>query len=999
MILTFTNLHVHSDNSLFDGYQTIPELVSTVKSLGQASVALTDHGTMRGALDFYFECKKQNIKPILGCEFYFCEDINIQDRALTHHLVLLAKNKEGYMNLKRLDKIAYSKDDGHFYYKPRIDAKDLPKYASGVICLSACLASIVNTSDSERWVQYYKNIFGEDFYLELQPHPMKDQQEYNDKLIEYSKKYNIKLVVTTDAHYSNRMEAPWHKKWIGIKKGEYYTTNTNYLYSEYELYLERSIREDILEQAIRNTQEVDSKIEKYEIAPKGNHFPVYPVDNPKEKVREICRSSWVAKVPKDKYQQYAKRFEYELDMLEKCNYLNYLLLTWDLLNWCRKQEILIGVGRGSIGGCLVAWLMGIHHVDPIKYGLLFERFCNPEKVSSADIDNDIQTSRRKEVIDYLEQKYGEVMKIITYSRLSDKSALQRAGAVLDYNPDMVDSITKDIETIDDIKKLDLRFDPTAWIDIAKHFIGRLGAFGTHASAVLVCPMSILEFCPVEYQNVSDESLDGQNVWTQVACGDYHVLEQFKLLKEDILGLNTLDIIDQTLKQIPDRNIDIYNLPTDDDNVFQLYREGNLLGVFQCDSRGMQQVAKDMKVSNFNDIISMVALYRPAPISSGMLKQYIDGKNGATIEYPCAEIKELLQDTYGVIEYQEQVMTIAQKMAGYTMGQADVLRKIIGRKEEDKIEQATKELKSAIISHGFSEDIANYVGNQVKEAGRYIFNKSHATEYGYLSYITAYLKTYYPKEYMCSLINSKKKQSDALVYIDECKRMGIGILSPDLSKGNLKWQIEGDNLRVGLTFIRNVGKRVDVTTGSFEEITQRNDKRIMEGLIKAGALDFLNKPRGEMIASLVDTLTYLKRKNQCETKVAENKLALDGAIDEKSKRKYTRQLNSWQKKLDECELKIASRNEKYNASACECEVLGFSFSEIPRVKDGTVKKVYTKNDKRGRQMAWVTFDSAYGEFRCVCFATTWKKFKKDILVGAVCKFASGEDDILTDFQLV
>ena len=380
----FTHLHVHSDHSLFDGYQTIDEIINTVKGLGQRSVALTEHGTMASTLEFYLKCKEAGIKPILGCEFYFCEDKNIKERELIHHLILLAKNKEGYMNLKRLNQIAYSKKNGNFYFKPRIDSSELPRYTDGIICLSACLASIINTERGEEWVKYFKELFNEDFYLELQPHPIPEQDVYNHKLLEYCDTYGIKPVVTTDAHYAKREDATYHKKWIGLKKGEYYTTDTNYLWSEQELLASKFLPERVIKLAIETTQEIDNKIEVIDISVPGNHFPIFPTDNACEMIKDICRKVWREKVPQGHYKEYGDRFKYELQMLDKCGYTNYLLLTWDFLNWCRSQGILTGVGRGSVGGSIVAWLLGIHHVDPIKYGLLFERFCNPERLTSPD---------------------------------------------------------------------------------------------------------------------------------------------------------------------------------------------------------------------------------------------------------------------------------------------------------------------------------------------------------------------------------------------------------------------------------------------------------------------------------------------------------------------------------------------------------------------------------------------------------------------------------------
>lgn len=1000
----FTHLHVHSDHSLFDGYQTIDEILNRVKELGQEAVAITEHGTMASIIEFHKKTLEQDIKPIIGCEFYFCEDKFIKDRAFTHHLILLAKNETGYMNLKRLNKIAFNKDDGHFYFKPRIDSNELTEYSDGLICLSACLASIINTEDGEKWVQYFKNIFGDNFYLEVQPHPIDEQKEYNFKLLSYCARYKVKAVVTTDAHYSKKEDAVWHKKWIGLKKEEYYTTDTNYLWSEDELLNSNFLPQNITRELIKNTQEVTNKIEVYNLAPAGNHFPTYPINDACEKIKEICRGVWKDKVPQGHYKEYGDRFLYELSMLEKCGYTNYLLLTWDFLNWCKRNNIFTGVGRGSVGGSVVAWLLGIHHVDPIKYNLLFERFCNPERVSAPDIDNDLQTSRRGEAIDYLIKKYGNVMKIRSYSYLGNKAAIKRAGQVLGIDTTVVNDITKQIKEIDDIMNVKAKVNKEELIITAKHFYGRIGAFGSHASAILITPDGTINYTPIEYQSISDESLGGEKIWTQVASGDFHDLENFGLMKLDVLGLNTLDVIDNTLKQIKDK-IDIFNLDINDKKVFKLYQNVDLLGCFQMDSPGMQKLAKDMKVNCFENVIALVALFRPGPLGSGLVYSYINGKNGGRIVYLCKEIEEVLSPTYNVIVYQEQVMLLAQKLAGYTLGQADMLRKIIGRKEEDKIEKATQDFKESVIKHGFSKEIAEYIGNQIKAAGRYIFNKSHATAYGYLSYITAYLKVYYPKEFMCALINSKKDQKDVVPYMEECKRLDIKILPPDLRKGNLKWQVEKEGIRVGLTYIRNVGSQVDIIHyKDYQDVVEHNNKKITEGLIKAGAMDFLNIPRGKMLMQLVSMQDFLKRKNTCKQKVDENSLALENAKlknDAKEIRKYERQLASWKEKLEKCTLEETTDWQEVSNCQLENEVLKFTFSEIPRVKDATIKQIKLHKDKKGKEMAFVVFSTNYREYNCTIFAKQWKTWKDDFSIGAKCKIACAntQNPILDDFVLM
>lgn len=596
------------------------------------------------------------------------------------------------------------------------------------------------------------------------------------------------------------------------------------------------------------------------------------------------------------------------------------------------------------------------------------------------------------------------MKIRTYSYLGNKSAIKRAGQTLGIEPTIVNDITKQIEEIDDISNINIKVDKQELITTAKRFYGRLGAFGSHASAVLITPDDTINYVPIEYQNVSDESLNGERIWTQVASGDFHDLENFGLMKLDVLGLNTLDVINNTLKQIKDK-VDIYNLETNDENVFKLYQKGDLLGCFQMDSSGMRKLAKDMKVSCFENIIALVALFRPGPLGSGLVDSYVNGKNGGKITYLCKEIQEVLSPTYNVIVYQEQVMLLAQKLAGYTMGQADMLRKIIGRKEEDKIEKATQDFKIAVINHGFSKEISEYIGNQIKAAGRYIFNKSHATAYGYLSYITAYLKTYYPKEFMCALINSKKDQKDVAPYVEECKRLKIKILPPDLRLGNLEWKSESDGIRVGLTYIRNVGSQVDtIHYKDYQDVVEHNNKKIVEGLIKSGAIDFLNIPRGKMLTQLTSIQDFIKRKMTCKAKIEENSLALESAKannDVKGIRKYERQLASWQEKLTQCNLTENTDWQDVPDCQLENEVLKFAFSELPRIKSAKVKNVRLHTDKKGREMAFVVFETDYGEYNCTIFQKQWKKWKKNISIGAKCKIAcdNKQNPILDDFVLM
>ena len=748
----YISLHNHSDGSLLDGYQTVQEMVARAKSLGMSTISLTDHGTMRNTIRFYEECQKNDIKPIVGCEFYFCPDVNIRDKSLTHHLVILAMNDEGYMNLKKLDTFAYNEDS--YYYKPRIDWEALREHNDGLICLSACMASIVNTEDGEEWFKKYKELFGDRFYAEIQPLNIEKQWEYNDKVIELARKYDAPLVVTTDAHYSIPEDKPYHSHWIRIN-GNQYHDDENYIWSEDEIRNTRWIPQDVIEECIENTSRIAERC-NVTIPDSGSHYPKYPCSNPKEKVREICRSHWKKLVPKGKYKEYAERFEMEMKDLEATNYLEYLLIIWSVLSWCKEQHIPIGEGRGSSAGCLVGYLMGIHKIDPIKYHTEFFRFCNRERRSPADVDSDLSTLNRGRVIKHVKEMYGNVCKVQTlgYTKDPDKPSAgkeavlkawqalfnkykdnapmvpceEQGGLMIDpsweYNPKFKIAASKFVESsIDNLQAAHISLNDeqkAELIDVARHFCGRIDKVGIHASAVLVTPDDIVNYTPVEGCNTKNKAT-GEREYIRIACYDFHELEQRGNLKLDLLGLNTLDLIDKCMKYIGnDMNLD--DIPMDDEKAYAMYSNGNLDGVFQMESPGMRKVAKELHVSCFDDVAALVALYRPGPLDSGMMQQYIDGKNGATIDYLCNVYKEVTKNTFGVIVYQEQCMKLAMKMAGYSLGEADMLRKVIGRKEMTKIDAAVKEFITRCMENGYSHEIAEKVGMQIKAAGRYLFNK-------------------------------------------------------------------------------------------------------------------------------------------------------------------------------------------------------------------------------------------------------------------------------------
>lgn len=1006
--MEYISLHNHSAYSILDGYQMPTEMASRAKELGQNAIALTDHGTMRGIVEFYKACKANDIKPILGCEVYFCPDVTIKERSLTHHLVLLAENDIGYRNIKELVTLSYRED--HLYYKPRVDEADIRAHSEGVICLSACMASIVNTENGEEWFSKFKEIYGKNFYAEIQPLNIEAQQMYNAKVISLARKYDVPLVVTTDAHYSTKEEEPYHYLWLQIH-GNGYHDNENYLWSADEIMETDWIPDDVKQEAMANTVEIASRCD-VEIEFGGMHYPTFTDRDPAEVIREICRENWRAKVPKGKYKEYAERFEAELVDLQKTNYCNYLLIIWDLVNWCVKHNIPIGEGRGSAAGCLIGYLMGFHKIDSIKYGTEFFRFCNPFRQSPADIDTDISTEQRSAVIDYIKEHYGTVYKITTYGYTKNphnndvgKQSVLRAGQALEkaeflalseerqaevkklkeskqdtglrWTHNRILTVTSGLqESLDEILTIESEFtdeERARLLDVSKHFAGRIDKVGVHASAILVTPDAVEKYCPIEGCTSTNTST-GQREYIRVAAFEYHTLEDMGLLKLDILGLRTLDIIDNCLKQI-NEPLSLESIPMDDEETYKLYSSGQTVGVFQMESPGMQKVAKELRPNRFDDLAVLVALYRPGPIESGMLQQYVDAKNGKIeVTYPCEAVEKIAGKTFGVLVYQEQVMKIAMEMAGYDLGQADGLRKVIGRKEFTKIKAAVADFVSACENNGYSHDVAEEVARQIEAAGKYLFNYSHSVSYARLSYKTAYLKAHYPVQYMCALLNSRSDQKKLLPYINEAKRLGIKLLSPDLSVGNREWTVEGNAIRCGLCYIKGVGANlVTDNTDTWEAVVESNNKGIVESLIKAGALDYLGKTRGWMIANLQNSKDIAARKSKCNERIDFYGQQLANAVDDKDKKKALRMIEQWKSKLEDISFQESAANT-FDPIAGEMSVLSFSFKELPKVLRGIAKTVFEFPDKNKRNMAKVVFSTPYGEKTGLVFSSAWKKEK-------------------------
>jgi DNA polymerase-3 subunit alpha len=984
--MNYISLHNHYDTSLFDGYMKFTEGISRAKELGQTALSISDHGTMSGVIPFYKECIKQGIKPIIGMEAYLVADASVKEREY-FHLLLICKNNTGYHNLMKLDTLAYE----NLYYKPRIDMNMLKQYHEGLICTSACIAGPLKTDEAESWATELQQIFDSDFYIEIQPNSMPEQKEYNHKVIALAKKHKINIIITTDAHYARPEDAKYHRLWVNINKdeNEYYQTNDYYIMDENEI-CERLAKQYIdpfvIDSAIINTNSIADQC-NVSIEVEGNHYPVFPTKDPVESVKEICRRGWkdkiIARIPKDQQQKYLGRFLYEMSVLEKLNYLNYLLILHDILNWCKSQDIMVGPGRGSSAGSLACYLMNITQIDPIKHNLLFERFANPDRVTPADIDSDIPKSRRQEVIKYVRDKYGDVYNVRTFTYLGVKGAVHRAGQALKMDAKEYMPLSKNLLSFDTIKGYD------ELVDVARHFEDRLDSFSCHASAVMIFQDDPINYCPIEKTK--------ENF---MVAYDYHDLEQMGLLKLDLLGLKTIDAIKETLSHI-EEPINIYQLPLDDEETYKVYSSGFTSGTFQTESSGMIHFAKQMKVDRFDDIVALIALYRPGPLDSGTAQQYIDGKNGAEIEYLHPSLKPVLEDTFGVIVYQESVISLVKVMAAMTPGEADNFRRIIGRKELDKIEAAVKEFIERSVANGYEREIAEEVGRQIQACGRYIFNRSHAAAYGYVSYITAYLKTKYPLEYMKSLLNSEisGERDDIVGYIRECKRMGINILPPSIQYSSSKFTIENNSIRYGLNAIKGVGGTEFVQAESFDEFIEKNpgvNKGTLEALIKAGAFP---EPRGLNLAKLAWLQTEGDKLKKAKQKLAEYEAMANAPKDDKELKKALRGINTWNLKISAIQ-PFDNQPLIVNEPQLEREVLGMYLTTSPMdlfveqlttntwtweefletgegghvIVGGMVKKIKFHTDKRGNQMAFVTLECYIGDIIDITFfSSLWSKW--------------------------
>ena len=913
----FVHLHVHSEYSLLDGMCRIKDLPKRAKELGMKAIALTDHGVMFGAVSFFKECKKEGIKPIIGCEVYvaprtrFDKEANIDDKY--SHLILLAKNKKGYENLIKLVSIGFTEG---YYYKPRIDLEILEKYSEGLICLSACLAGSVNKAiladDIEKAKEvalWHKRVFGEDYYLEIQNNGLPAQVIVNQKLIALSKELDIPLVATNDAHYLNQEDSYNHEILLCIQTGKRMTDPDRMRFETDEFYIktpeEMADYFSNVSEAIENTVKIADKC-NFEFEFGVTKLPNYDV--PKEfethssYFKKLCDDGIKERYGENPSKEILDRAEYEYQIIEKMGYVDYYLIVWDFIHYAKSVGIAVGPGRGSGAGSILAYSIGITDIDPIKYNLLFERFLNPERISMPDFDVDFCYERRGEVIDYVARKYGidHVSQIITFGTMSARSVIRDVGRVLDVPFNEVDKIAKMVPfeihiTLEqalvqnrELKELYEKDETTRRIiEIAKGLEGMPRNASTHACGVVITKNPVDTYVPL-YVN------DG-NIATQYTMT---LLEELGLLKMDFLGLRTLTVIEDCKKLVKqNRGIDIeFDTNMDDPNVYKLWQDGKTLGIFQFESAGMTSFMKELKPDCLEDLVAGVSLYRPGPMDQ--IPRYIRGKqNPGHNEYTHPSLEPILNVTYGCMVYQEQVMQIVRDLAGYSLGRADLVRRAMGKKKLDvmakereifingQVDEEGNIIVPGCIRNGIDSESANKIFDEMAEFAKYAFNKSHAAAYAVVSYRTAYLKAYYQEELMAATLNSFLGNLDKVpVYINECKDLNIEILKPDINESDTRFTVKNNKIRFGLGTIKNVGvTAIDSIVkernknGAFTSFTDfceriKNEavnKKCIESLIKAGAFDSLGKNRATLLASfekIVDAISLANR-NEIENQVS------------------------------------------------------------------------------------------------------------------------------------
>ncbi len=889
----FVHLHLHSQYSILDGALKIEEMTKKAKALGMPAVALTDHGNMFGALELYNICKKFEIKPIIGQEFYIAKGTRFDRKEAgekgSYHLVLLAKNETGLKNLMKLSSIAFVEG---FYYKPRIDKDILEKYSEGLIALSACIQGEIpllylkgQKEEAAKAAKWYKNLFGEDFYLEIQDHGMREQKTANKGVIEIAKNLDIELVATNDAHYLNKDDWEAHDILLCVQTGKKLKDEKRMRFPTKEFYFKTG--EEMFQlfrevpEAILNTLKIAEKID-LKLKDSEYHLPNYKVPEKytyETYLKKLAEEGLAKRFREldikdgETKRRYKERLHYELKIIGDMGFPGYFLIVWDFINWAKQNGIPVGPGRGSAAGSLVAYSIGITDIDPLRFNLLFERFLNPERVTMPDIDVDICQDGRDKVIQYVREKYGndKVCQIITFGTLKPKGVIRDVGRVLDIPYGEVDKIAKlipnDAKTIEnalekapELKELVEQEELyQKMTQIASKLQGLTRQTGVHAAGVVITPEILTNFIPLARSKEGD-------ITTQYEMGQ---VENLGLLKMDFLGLKTLTIIDQTIKlteQTRKTKTDLQKLSLEDKKTYELLQKGNTVGVFQLESPGMRNLMKRLKPESIEDIVALVALYRPGPLNSGMAESYIKRKHGEEpVDYIFPELEPYLKETYGLFIYQEQIMQIANILAGYSLGEADLLRRAMGKKKKEIMDQQREIFVKRAVERGYPKEKVEKLFDDITKFAEYGFNKSHSAAYGYLAYITAYLKAHFPQELMATMMTIDYDNADEIVKLTkDCRENGIEILPPDINSSDAKFTIENGKIRFGLAGIKGVGEKAGEAIasarekeGKFEDLydfcekvdMRQANRKVLEALIKAGAFDSTGYNRATLFNTL------------------------------------------------------------------------------------------------------------------------------------------------------
>ena len=960
--MNFTHLHVHTEYSLLDGSNKIKEYVARVKELGMDSAAITDHGVMYGVIDFYREAKAAGINPILGCEVYVAPNSRFDrevgsDEDRYYHLVLLAENNQGYANLMKIVSLGFVEG---FYYRPRVDKELLRQYHEGIIALSACLAGEVPRyltrglyEEARQTALEYQEIFGKDnYFLELQDHGIPDQRLVNQQLLRMSEELHIPLVATNDVHYTYEDDVAAHDILLCIQTGKKLTDENRMRYEGGQYFVKSP--EQMAElfpyalQALENTHKIAKRCH-VEIEFGVTKLPRFDVPSPYtswEYLNKLCYEGLDERYG-NRAEELKPRLKYELDTIQKMGYVDYFLIVWDFIRYARDHGIPVGPGRGSAAGSIVSYTLGITQLDPIRYNLLFERFLNPERVSMPDIDVDFCFERRQEVIDYVVRKYGKdcVAQIVTFGTMAARGVIRDVGRVMDLPYALCDSIAKMIPqelniTID--KALEMNHELKTLYDtdekikelinMSRRLEGLPRHTSMHAAGVVISQKEVDEYVPLS--RAADGTIVTQFTMT--------TLEELGLLKMDFLGLRTLTVIDNAVRLVAKdtgRKLDMLKIDYNDRAVLDSIGTGKTEGVFQLESGGMKNFMKELKPQSLEDIIAGISLYRPGPMD--FIPQYIRGKNNPeTITYDCPQLQPILEPTYGCIVYQEQVMQIVRDLGGYTLGRSDLVRRAMSKKKaavmakerQNFVYGNKEEGVPGCIANGIDEKTANKIYDDMTDFAKYAFNKSHAAAYALVAYQTAYLKYYYPVEFMAALMTSVIDNPPKVAeYILTCRQMGIRILPPDINVGEAGFTVDGKNIRYGLSAIKSIGRPVidavveERTLGgpyrSLKDFIERltgkeTNKRTIENFIKSGAFDGLGGTRKQFMmiyADIMDRIAHEKKSSMT------GQMSLFDLMGEEDKREY------------EIQLPKVGEYDKEQLLAFEKEVLGIYVSGHPLEK--------------------------------------------------------------------